>query len=57
MELTHRTRKMKLEPEKRLERIGRIMVNRRFRFHTAHVRSVRITVRHQLILLRTGSVS
>ena len=33
----------KLKPITRTKRAGRIMVRRRFRFHTAHVRSVRIT--------------
>jgi len=33
----------KLKPPLRVKRIGRITLRRRFRFHTAHVRRMRIT--------------
>ena len=39
-----------------LERIDRIMDKHLFRFHTAHVRNVSNTVRHQLIRFETNSV-
>ena len=43
-ELRYRPRATRPRPWTRTKKIGRIMDRRRFRFHTAHVRSVRITV-------------
>jgi hypothetical protein len=51
LDVINRTTIMRLEPQQRMKRIGRIMDKLWFRFHTAHVRSVRITiqVRYQSI--------
>jgi len=43
-ELINRVKMTRLEAQLRLKKIGRMMDNRLSRFHTAHVRSVRITV-------------
>ena len=39
----------------RTKRVGKMMDRRWFRFHTAHVRSVRITVRHWYMRLKIGN--
>ena len=44
LDSTNRTTKTKLEATTELKRIGRIMDKRWFRFHTAHVRNMRMTV-------------
>jgi len=44
------------EPQQKLKRIGRIMVKLWLRFHKAHVRIVRITIRYQSIRVDTGSI-
>ena len=52
----NRTVRMRLEPQQRLYKIGRMMDKLWFRFHTAHARSVRITIKDQSIRLETGGV-
>ena len=43
---------VKLKASTRPKKIGRIMDKRWFRFHTAHVRNVRIAINHQSLQLR-----
>ena len=50
-ELRYRPRVTRPRPSTRTKKIGRIMDRRRFRFHAAHVRSVRITVNRWSIQL------
>jgi len=45
LELLNRTATKKPEPQTTLKSIGRITAKSWFRFHTTHVRNVRMTVR------------